>query len=89
MYFPDRAVKDFDLSSKQAAILVTILGATHLLARLICGLFGGQDQSDSTKQIIFATSALIAGLANCVSVWFNTMALQSVYIVVFGLTSGK
>ena len=88
VYFPDRAVADFNLTSQQAAILVTILGASHILARPLSG-FIGKDQSVLTKQIIYALSPLIAGLGSCLSIWCNNMVKQIVFVIIFGTTSGK
>ena len=88
VYFSDRAVADFNLTSQQAAVLVTILGASHILARPLSG-FIGKDQSILTKQIIYALSLLIAGLGSCLSIWCTNMAKQIVFVIIFGTTSGK
>ena len=89
VYFPDRAVADFNLTSQQAAVLVTILGASHILARPLSGFIGSKDQSVPMKQIIYALSSLTAGLGSCLSIWCNNMAKQIVFVIIFGTTSGK
>ena len=89
VYFPDRAVAEFHLMPQQAAILVTIVGATQILARPLMGIFGSKGKSTSAKQIIYATSFLISGANNCLSIYCNTMALQVVFVVIFGTISGE
>ena len=89
VYFPDRAVVDFNLTSQQAAILITILGASHILARPLSGFIGSKDQSVFMKQTVYALSPLIAGLGSCLSIWCDDMAKQIVFVIIFGITSGK
>ena len=89
VYFPDRAHDDFDMTTKESAILVTTLGATHIIARPLLGLLGTRESSVYGKQIVYGGASMLASLACFVSIWFDTMATQVLFVVVFGIATGR
>ena len=77
------------MTSQQVAILVTVLGATHIVARPLLGILGTEGNSVSGRQVIYAASVTLSGLITLVSVFFETFITQIVFVVVFGIANGK
>ena len=77
------------MTSKQVAILVTVLGATHIVARPLLGILGTEGNSVSGNQVIYAASVTLSGLVTVVSIFFDTFITQVVFVVVFGIANGK
>ena len=77
------------MTSKQVAILVTVLGATHVVARPLLGVIGTKGSTVSGKQVIYAVSVALSGLITLVSMFFETFITQIVFVVVFGIANGK
>ena len=89
VFYPDRAHKDFNITSPETAILIMVLGATHILARPLLGLMGNKNTSVFKKQLIYAGCTVSSGLICCLSVFFSNMPLQILFIIIYGVSSGK
>ena len=89
VFFPDRAVAEFGMTSKQVAILVTVLGATHIVARPFLGILGTEGNSVSGNQVIYAASVTLSGLITLLSIFFETFITEIVFVVIFGIANGK
>ena len=89
VFFPDRAHKDFHITSPETATLIVVLGATHILARPLLGLLGNKNTSVFRKQLIYAGCTVSSGLICCLSVFFSNMLLQILFIIIYGISSGK
>ena len=77
------------MTTEESAILVTTLGATHIIARPLLGLIGTKESSMYGKQVVYAGASLLGSFACFVSIWFDSMATQVLFVVIFGITSGK
>ena len=89
VFFPDRAHDDFGLTKSQSAILITVLGVTHLLARPLLGLLGTKDSSINRKQIVYGSASLLKAGACLISIWFDSMGTQVVFVITFGIAAGN
>ena len=77
------------MASEQVAILVTVLGVTHIVARPLLGILGTEGSSIRGKQVIYSASVALSGLITLVSIFLDTFITQIVFVVIFGIANGK
>ncbi|XP_064594686.1 monocarboxylate transporter 9-like [Liolophura sinensis] len=85
MFLPDLAVSR-GVSTMQAALLVSIVGGTNILGRLIAGWLANRKNIDSV--LIYACALLLDGLSSALMPFCSSFALFVVCSCVFGLCMG-
>lgn len=86
MFLPDLAVSR-GVSTMQAALLVSIVGGTNILGRLLAGWLANHRNIDSV--LVFACALLLDGLSSALIPFCSSFALFVVCSCVFGLCMGK
>ena len=88
VFFPHRAHEDFGLTTQQTSMLLTVLGGTHIIVRPLLGLLGANQTSKQRKQVVLAMAALVNGLINLISISFDSMVTQTIFIIIYGISGG-
>ena len=85
-YIPERAKQTLHVSTTDAALLVSIIGISSVLSRVIFGWIG--DTSRTGRQLITVIVLILGGLTTAgVGLWKN-YSLMVLYSIFFGVFSG-
>jgi len=83
IYLPDFARKH-ELSNNQGAFLVSIIGITNTVGRVVCGYISDKRWIDALK--IYNVALIIGGSATIAVPWLNSYPLLAAYAAVFGFS---
>merc|ERR1719410_2279788 len=85
VYTVDRA-RGWEISEKDAAFLLSIIGIANTLGRLFLGWLS--DRRFINRLYLYNSCLVICGISMGLSVFMNTYTTQAVYCAIFGVTSG-
>ena len=83
MYLPSYA-EQTGSSVTQASLLISIIGITNTVGRILCGWISDKTWADPLK--IYNASLIIGGSATVACAWLTIYPLQATYAAVFGLS---
>jgi len=87
VYIYEKALSDIQVSKTRASLVLSVLGVSNTLGRLMAGLLADRPWADSV--LIHNVAAITAGLLTClVSVIFS-FELLCVYAALFGIVIGN
>ena len=86
IYLIDYA-RDMGIDPKQGAYLLSMIGVSNTLARVLCGYISDKPWADPLK--IYNWALIIGGTATMGSAWLTSYVLLSFYAVIFGLCVGE
>ncbi|XP_071095527.1 monocarboxylate transporter 12-like [Haliotis cracherodii] len=81
-YIPPMAL-DMDISLKDAAFLISIIGITNTVGRVVVGFVSDQTWADCL--LINNIALIIAGVATILVPFYGSYGLLSAYVAIFGL----
>ncbi|XP_046580867.1 LOW QUALITY PROTEIN: monocarboxylate transporter 12-like [Haliotis rubra] len=81
-YIPPLAL-DMDISLKDAAFLISIIGITNTVGRVVVGFVSDQSWADCL--LINNIALIIAGVATILVPFYGSYGLLSAYVAIFGL----
>lgn len=82
IYLPNYALQ-IGASEWEASFLVSIIGITNTLGRILCGWICDKSWADPLK--IYNGALIIGGSATVACAWMKLYVLQAIYAAVFGL----
>jgi len=85
IFIVDRAM-EIKISENDAALLLSIIGISNTVARIILGWIS--DQPFVNRLYLYNAALTLCGVATCASNWTPSFAGQAFYAAVFGCTSG-
>ena len=86
IYLIDYA-RDMGIDPKQGAYLLSMIGVSNTLARVLCGYISDKPWADPLK--IYNWALIIGGTATMGSAWLSSYVLLSFYAIIFGLCVGE
>ena len=84
-FIPDLVV-DSDMTSKEGAILISIIGALNTVGRVLVGWVCDRSWSDAV--VINSAAVVVGGAATMFVPYYGSFGLLATYSVVFGLAAG-
>ena len=79
--------RDIGIEPKEGAFLLSIIGISNTIARILCGYVSDKRWADPLK--IYNWALIIGGVATICTTWLTSFALLSCYACIFGLCLGK
>ena len=87
VYVAEKAVKDIQVSKAQASLVISVLGVSNTVGRVVAGLLADRSWVDAV--LLHNVAAVAAGLLTClVSVIFS-FELLCIYAALFGALIGS
>ena len=87
MYLADRAKEESGVHESDASWLMSIVGITNIVGRVIAGLLA--DRKVINSAVLYAVSCIVCGVATSLSIYCDVYEAYAAYAVVFGLTGGR
>ncbi|KAK8722038.1 hypothetical protein OTU49_012444 [Cherax quadricarinatus] len=85
IFIVDRA-RHLGIPDSQSSFLLAVVGISNTVSRIFLGYIS--DQAWVNRLYLYNASLTLCGIGTCISIWFNSYALQILYAVVFGSMSG-
>ncbi|XP_029647396.1 monocarboxylate transporter 7 isoform X2 [Octopus sinensis] len=83
VFLRDRATVELNIKPSNAAFLLSIIGITNTIGRVVTGFLADLRKVDSL--LINNIALLVTGIATCLSLFCNNYATLCIYASVFGL----
>jgi len=86
VYTVDRATEQWKMDPLEAAFLLSVIGISNTVARLILGWLS--DQAWINRLYLYNFCLVICGISMALSPFMTTYTAQAIYCALFGITSG-
>jgi len=86
VFIPDRASEDYGFSADYAAVLLSVVGISNTVSRVLLGYVS--DLPFVNRLHLYNAALTVCGVGTCLSVWMPSWAGQVFYSALFGATSG-
>lgn len=80
--------KEMDINKKWSYSLLTLIGISNTIGRILCGLISSFPKKNYTLIISYITT-FICGVTSIISNYTRNLVGQIVYALIFGSTIGK
>jgi len=88
IYIPDRAEKELELTRKQGAMLLSVVGISNTIGRVLFGFTSDHPIVRRRRLFVYNGALTVCGVATVLSIYATTYYSMMVYSAVFGVTIG-
>merc|ERR1719193_1470516 len=88
IYIPDRAEKELLLTRKQGAMLLSVVGISNTIGRVLFGFTSDHPLVRRRRLFVYNGALTVCGIATMLSVYATTYYTMMAYAATFGFTIG-
>jgi len=88
IYIPDRAEKELGLTRKEGAMLLSVVGISNTVGRVLFGFTSDHPIVRRRRLFVYNGALTVCGAATMLSVYATTYYTMMAYAAVFGVTIG-